>query len=387
MAALTQIKAAEVCRLRNELENILCVLSENMSLLNNSILNGSNRGKKDSERVEIEEEKRRLEHIQTYATCKNMLSRIEELVKQREELRKNANTPLILSRARLDGLRSKQDFLENQLETLKSREEYLESLKQRVRKAAHFSTDFERRFMEKKSQLACVKTYLNSLSSDTSSLKLSALGRFGSALNSMNRLSALLNELQTQSGGQSINLGAFAALEICRLTHIPRLGSRDPPYLYKEICKRFNSDPFVTPVEKVLERIHQIIVDGDSIDLVNNELDAALGSMKELRNVLRPSLEKSRVEEKDVCVMMATALKKVAFHCAKVSEKQKRLEELWKYWSEGFNNSINEEEFSTFINANPDLLAGSDLPKLIESPNGVEGSAQEQQEEAILKQF
>nr|CDS18982.1 hypothetical protein EgrG_000426000 [Echinococcus granulosus] len=246
---------------------------------------------------------------------------------------KNANTPLILSRATLDGLKSKRDFLENRLETLKSREEYLESLKQQVRKAAHFSTDFERRFMEKKSQLACAKTYLNSLSSDTSSLKLSALGRFGSALDSMNRLSALLNELQTQSGGQSINLGAYAALEICRLAHIPRLGSRDPPYLYKEICKRFNSDPFVTPVEKVLERIHQIIVDGDSIDLVNNELDAALGSMMELRNVLRPSLEKSRVEEKDVCGMMATALKKVAFHCAKVSEKQKRLEELWKYWS------------------------------------------------------
>ncbi|EUB62896.1 hypothetical protein EGR_02337 [Echinococcus granulosus] len=387
MAALTQIKAAEVCRLRNELENILCVLSENMSLLNNSILNGSNRRKKDSERVEIEEEERRLKHIQTYATCKSMLSRIEELVKQREELRKNANTPLILSRATLDGLKSKRDFLENRLETLKSREEYLESLKQQVRKAAHFSTDFERRFMEKKSQLACAKTYLNSLSSDTSSLKLSALGRFGSALDSMNRLSALLNELQTQSGGQSINLGAYAALEICRLAHIPRLGSRDPPYLYKEICKRFNSDPFVTPVEKVLERIHQIIVDGDSIDLVNNELDAALGSMMELRNVLRPSLEKSRVEEKDVCGMMATALKKVAFHCAKVSEKQKRLEELWKYWSEGFNNSINVEEFSTFINANPDPLAESDLPKLIESPNGVEGSAQEQQEEDILKQF
>uniref|UniRef100_A0A0R3W6L8 Vps54_N domain-containing protein n=1 Tax=Taenia asiatica TaxID=60517 RepID=A0A0R3W6L8_TAEAS len=247
-------------------------------------------------------------------------------------LRKKANSPPILSRAALAGVKAKQDFLENQLASLKAREDCVDSLREKVREAACFSADFERRFVEKKSQLVCARTCLNSLSSNASSLQLLALGRLDSAVKSTNRLSALLNELRSQSGGEGIKLGASAALDISRLARLPRLGTCDVPYLYREICKRFNSTPFVTPIEKVLQRIHQIIVDGDSIDLVNDELDASFGSMKVLQDVLRPSLEKMQMEEKEVCVTMAAALKKIALHCAKVCEKEKHLEEVWKHW-------------------------------------------------------
>ncbi|KAL5108065.1 hypothetical protein TcWFU_008201 [Taenia crassiceps] len=263
-----------------------------------------------------------------------MLSHVGKLVQKRDELRRKTNSSSILSTATLDGLKAKRDYLENHLAALKAREGTINSLKQEVRKASRFSTDFEKSFMDKKSQLVRARTCLNSLLSNASSLKSSALGRFESALNSINRLSALLDKLRANSDGEGINLGASAAIDISRLARLPRLGTCGVPYLYKEICKRLHSAPFLIPIEKVLERLHQIIVDGDCINLVNDELDASLRSMKELHDALIPSLEKAQTEEKEVCMMMATALHKIAFHCAKVSEKQKRLEELWKYWSD-----------------------------------------------------
>lgn len=90
--------------------------------------------------------------------------------------------------------------------------------------------------MEKKWRLVCARTCLGGLSSKVSSLQLlvclaalftwclKALGRFDGAVNSVSRVSALLEEWRRDSGEGGVNLGASAAQDISCLARLPRVG-------------------------------------------------------------------------------------------------------------------------------------------------------------------
>ncbi|KAM7542924.1 hypothetical protein Aperf_G00000008171 [Anoplocephala perfoliata] len=361
---LSQIKASEMTRLRSELEEILALVTENVDILNRSILNQQNNESKSSTAFIVEEEaekllrayqthmnithhspvasvrlgdalkkytgeflskkinalanskvasmsahssfiaslhtaddadvilidKLRLGHIRSYSKSVKLMDHCQELRHQRNELVANVNSTSAVSLAQIEGLKAKRKYLESCLNSLKCREVILQSLKVQMRDAIKSSAEFEILFIEKKTKLKSLNSYLDNLWKNLSSSKTMTLESYKDALNSLSLLSKLINELWSHNDGKTINLASSAAVNICQCSHTTCLSVRTSPPLYQEICKRLNSAPFVAPISKILDRMNSIVADCKNIDLINDELGRSMDALKELRDNLQTSL-------------------------------------------------------------------------------------------------
>ncbi|KAM3186936.1 hypothetical protein ACTXT7_003341 [Hymenolepis weldensis] len=392
---LPQIKASETERLRSELEQILSSVTENVDILNRSILNQqveedvekllklfqkfSDTGiqssiasvrlndalKKYSGNVlsstlssvidskfaaknveslsninihhseDTEEgliDKLHFEHILSYSNSIKLIAHCQELKHLRDELLAKVNSSSIQSQAEILGLVAEQRYLESSLKSFQFREEHLNTLKRHMRESAKFSAEFDSLYTENKNKLKSLNSYLEGLWKSLNSSKLRTLESYSRALSSSNRLSNLIKDIWSHNDGKAINLASSAAMSISQCSHTPYLSIHITPPLYQEICKRLNSAPFITPIGKFVDRIHSIVADCKNIDLINEELSRSLGGLKSLRDGLQNSLETSRNAEKEICLAMAGLLKKISVNCAKLTDSQKRLDNIWSYW-------------------------------------------------------
>ncbi|VUZ47828.1 unnamed protein product [Hymenolepis diminuta] len=403
---LPQIKASETERLRSELEQVLSSVTENVDILNRSILNQQSKETQSCTELVVEEDvekllklfqkfsntgvqspiasvrlndalkkysgnvlsstlssvidsklvgenfeslsninihysedteerlidKLRFEHILSYSNSIELFDRCLELRHLRDELLTKVNSSSIQSQAQILGLVAKQKYLKSSLKSFQFREEHLNTLKRRMRESAKFSAEFNTLYTEKKNKLKSLNSYLESLWKSLTSSKLRTLESYSRALNSSNRLSNLVKDIWSHNDGKAINLASSAAMNISQCSYTPYLNNCITLPLYQEICKRLNSAPLITPIGRIVDRIQSIVADCKNIDLINEELSRSLGSLKSLRDGLHNSLETSRNAEKEICLAMAGLLKKISVNCAKLTDSQKRLDDIWNYW-------------------------------------------------------